>query len=553
MSNIPKIMKGGKELTSQSVIANALIIEKQIQENEAARNVWEKYDPDKKYVPGNKVEDNGSSFVCLQPAQGKKPIDYPTYWKLIAAAGSGLSDATQLPIVDTGNHYTAGDTNSALQEIAERVGDLSNLETESNADLVNAINEINANVGEKEELLTTVKTSTVDAINELFNDKVNKNELVANVKDFGAVGNGTDNDSTAINNALNASNNIFIPEGTYYVGDTEFLIQSTKIIRGAGRNKTIILIDEGDQNVFHFKNVEAFQIKDLTIRKKNANASNTTAIYSDGCYNSLIMNVLVNYVDTAIQMENGQANTIFNFDSWYFTKYGILLSGGNNDHNIKDVFLNGQLTNGETGAGHGIRMLFKCEAVCFSNIEVILCNYAITTDGTDAIGNRPAYCRFTDCFFDSANHGALFDNAVDFKFNNCWFSNRPSSGCYIDRCEDFTFTNTSFMNSAKHGCEVTAEAKRTSFLNCSFVSNGTEASGSIYHGLYIQPNTTDFIVSHCKFYNGLGFAEQQAWGVLVDSGASDRYIITENLVTGNTAGGVYDGGTGTNKRVDYNF
>lgn len=479
------------------------------------------YNSATQYVKLDCVYHEGCTWLAKRPVQGVSPVDGDD-WTMLA------------------------------QGFSAEEKDLLYALKQSNTDLVNTINEINANVGEKEELLTTVKTSTVDAINELFNDKVNKNELVANVKDFGAVGNGTDNDSTAINNALNASNNIFIPEGTYYVGDTEFLIQSTKIIRGAGRSKTIILIDEGDQNVFHFKNVEAFQIKDLTIRKRNTNASNTTAIYSDGCYNSLIMNVSVEYVDVAIQMENGQANTIFNFDAWYFTKYGIYLSGGNNDHNIKDVFLNGQLTNGETGAGHGIRMIFKCEAVCFSNVEVILCDYAITTDGTYTIGNRPAHCRFTDCFFDSANNGALFDKAVDFKFNNCWFSNRPNHGCHIQKCEDFTFTNTSFINSAKHGCEVSDEAKRTSFLNCSFVSNGTEASG-VYYGLYIYPNTTDFIVSHCKFYNGLGFAEQQAWGVFVEDGTSDRYIITENLVTGNTAGGVYDGGTGTNKRVDYNF
>jgi hypothetical protein len=134
---MPKIMKANKELTSQSVIANALIIEKQIQESENARKVWETYSNTKNYVPGNKVEYNGSSYVCLQNSTGKIPVNFPTYWQLIAAAGTGLTDARQLPIVDTGNYYTIDDTNSALQEVGQRLNLKQNTSNIIHTDTVN--------------------------------------------------------------------------------------------------------------------------------------------------------------------------------------------------------------------------------------------------------------------------------------------------------------------------------------------------------------------------------------------------------------------------------
>ena len=53
-----------------------------------------------------------------------------------------------------------------------------------------------------------------------------------NVKDYGAVGNGSTNDLTAIQNALNAGGKIFFPNGTYKVNGTLTLIADTEIDLG---------------------------------------------------------------------------------------------------------------------------------------------------------------------------------------------------------------------------------------------------------------------------------------------------------------------------------
>ena len=98
--------------------------ETQRQENEAARqtaeqarNVFEDYDADKAYVPGNKVTWQGSSYVCTAACTGIAPPD-AAHWLLMAKKGT---DGATMPAAglfgfdvdpDTGQLrlYYTGDT-----------------------------------------------------------------------------------------------------------------------------------------------------------------------------------------------------------------------------------------------------------------------------------------------------------------------------------------------------------------------------------------------------------------------------------------------------------
>jgi len=60
---------------------------------------------------------------------------------VIASAGGTITNATQLPITDTGNYFAVDNTNAALQQAGQKIGNLTLLTTTSNTDLVGAINE----------------------------------------------------------------------------------------------------------------------------------------------------------------------------------------------------------------------------------------------------------------------------------------------------------------------------------------------------------------------------------------------------------------------------
>jgi hypothetical protein len=69
------------------------------------------------------------------------------------------------------------------------------------------------------------------------NTKVAKGDLVVNVRDYGAVGNGVTNDTTAIQAALSASKHVLIPPGMNCLVSTITLTQSDQILTCAGGSK----------------------------------------------------------------------------------------------------------------------------------------------------------------------------------------------------------------------------------------------------------------------------------------------------------------------------
>ena len=87
----------------------------------------------------------------------------------------------------------------------------------------------------------TQTSGTARTIDSKFKDTIS-------VKDFGALGNGSNNDTAAIQNALNAAAgtaNVFLPAGTYIVHDT-ILIPSNTYFHGSGEASIIKMQDNID-------------------------------------------------------------------------------------------------------------------------------------------------------------------------------------------------------------------------------------------------------------------------------------------------------------------
>jgi len=86
-----------------------------------------------------------------------------------------------------------------------------------------------------------------------------------------------------------------------------------------------------------------------------------------------------------------------------------------------------------------------------------------------------------------------------------------------------------------------------------FAANGYESIGN-FNDIYIAPNINDFDYSHNSFgpENGLG-TNYTNYGILLDAGTSDGYVMAFNRGNGLISSVVYDGGTGLNKYVDQNL
>lgn len=375
---------------------------------------------------------------------------------------------------------------------------------------------------------------------------------------FGAKGDGVTDDTAAIQSAKSAAatggGTLYLPAGTYYVGTSEILFQNyTGIIEGAGRNKTYIHFDNGSQNVLTFQDCNTLTLRNFTMVKKTPDASNTTAIFMKSCNYCTIEGVFVAQTHNGIKIEGGQAGTIQNVDIWYFTSTGLWFNGSLNDWNVRDCFINGEskTSPGSTGTGKGIFLYDKAEALNFSDIEIILCDYCLFTDATaNTAGQRAGFSNFTRCFFDSSNSGVRVEKAESIRFNQCSFSNRPNDGIIIDNCFDLSFVQCSFNGNGKNGCVIGTNAVRTLFDGCEMKSNSASSEG--YKGLYFASNCQDFTITGCFATNVWWAPQVQTHGIWIDGGC-DHYIITNNNLRGNGTAGIQDNAVGADRVVANNL
>lgn len=257
-----KIVKARKVLTSEALNAEMIINENIRKANENARNVFEAYDNTKTYIKGNKVSYNGSSYVNLISCVGVIPTASATNWLIIASAGAGLTDASQLPITDTGNYYTTDNTGDALQEVGQRIGDLSLLETTSNTDLVVAINE---------------NATNINVLSKHRKGSINVAELV------NCLGDGVNFDDVAFQYAVNNYRVVYVPEpDVYYRFEHKVSVPSNTTIIGLGL--PFIYNDTANaEPVFEIVGTSEARLRRVKLKNlKIRNGTASAGAYTDG-------------------------------------------------------------------------------------------------------------------------------------------------------------------------------------------------------------------------------------------------------------------------------
>lgn len=117
---------------------------------------------------------------------------------------------------------------------------------------------------------------------------VSKQADVVSVKDFGAVGDGSTNDTSAFQAALNASQNVYVPPGEYLITSDLYIPDRNTSIFGSGMGVSKIVAGSsftgtlfGVTGGYFTSHDRVFSIKDLSVLTKagGAGASYGTAFY----------------------------------------------------------------------------------------------------------------------------------------------------------------------------------------------------------------------------------------------------------------------------------
>lgn len=319
---------------------------------------------------------------------------------------------------------------------------------------------------------------------------------------------------------------------------------------GSGRTATRIQQFTPSQVVFNVTG-DFFDVRGMTIEYQSQGTSGGVGIKNDANFYSTIDDIYMYRPFIGVQYLNA-ANShtgqrIFIEDA---TQNACMVIGAVNVVWDKFQLLNSNTTTLCTSGC--IRLDGAVEGCNFFNGHTYQGVYGLVTAAvTYTFGAIPAYNKFHGVYFDACTT-SIVDKTIEIDFVDCWFSARPGNGLYIVEADGVRITGGGAVNCGQSGILWENTALRVSVKNCTLRGNSTTA-GNTYSGVTVAANSTDFTITGVQAMNTfVGFGIQK-YGIDILAGTSDRYVVADNLVTGNGTGGVSDGGTGVNKRVANNY
>lgn len=382
------------------------------------------------------------------------------------------------------------------------------------------------------------------------------------VLDFGADPTGGTDSKDQIQAAVNAAQaasgtTVLIPQGTYKISAPISIISPVSIIGMAGA--TIIAPNFASGSAFQIVPPSGWPYDSgVAIANINFKAS---VVRTSGAYLSSNNGYYVTV--TRCQFLNGYngihltgpAATGFYVKDCIFannTNDNILIDAatglqGSVDVVLQDLWIHGAGPTSQSVSGVHLK---AAGDIVLRHVSTVWSGSALRVQ--PASGNRIQALVCNECFFDSGSgYGVYVDTSaggvVDLiKIANTWIATNGQGGVALTGSaliRHVDLLNCVISNNDGNGVLLNNTLVRnTSIIGCSISSN----TGN---GIAAVAGVVNFKVIGCTIGQSGEFSGNVGWGIYIASGGSDYYIVSNNKITDNTAGQLYDGGTGVNKTV----
>jgi hypothetical protein len=376
-----------------------------------------------------------------------------------------------------------------------------------------------------------------------------KLQEIVSVKDFGATGDGTTDDTAAIQLALNAGQNgaVFFPTGTYKVSSA-LTVNSFTHVFGSGYN-AVIKTNNSTANIFNIGGPFVY-ISDISF---DSSVTRTSGVFVDilsGANRFRIQNFWMTNAFTGICIRNTSATVtiaqgqILNCTA--ATGTGIKVEGGI-DLTISDILMDNAA---QTFAGIYVT---KADDLAIDSCSIITSGQAlfIQADNTVIVSVWA-----TNTFFDNSTRGLYIDakNAGTIArclFDQCWFSSSAQQGVLIDADATGVVNGIDF-----NGCHVFLNQTEGITIfngNCSNIQiHDCAIAGNTVYGVSIGQNINSVSVQDCSINNGYGVGANGT-GIFVNSGTGSNLRICNNNLSNNTTASLTYLATGSNNIISGNI
>lgn len=342
---------------------------------------------------------------------------------------------------------------------------------------------------------------------------------VYNVKSYGAIGNGTADDTSAINSTITAAGTngtVFFPPGTYRL-TAQLTIDSNIRLVGSGMRSTVLLRAHTAAHVLALNGTtttNGASVFDLSIDGNRTSFTGAADEIAIGGTGNIISRVRITNFDAIGIQAYGKRQRIFQCEivgvasASVGSTFGIWAqdNAGVEDLVVDQCDIRDCRLNGFFGAGTVVNSYFKG-----NHRQVTPTGGGQLALGSDA-GSLQSLAA-NNVIDQGGGAGASgFELLGNVKVSENFVGNQGNAGIVIQQGTQTEVVNNTVYNSAMAGIAVVA-------------------------------NVTDFTIANNNVYNN------GTYGIIVSSGTSNRYVITGNNCNTNTTANFSDGGTGTTKTV----
>ena len=391
------------------------------------------------------------------------------------------------------------------------------------------------------------------------------------VKDFGAAGDGTTDDTTAIQNAINEINSlgggvVFFPAGTYNVSST-LTVSNYVTLQGSGPKASYIRTTSATNNVVNITGsfTGVFNLGFTTTQTAQTAGS---YIVADGIYcyiNNFYMSkpyqgVYVSGVFTFIQEglieDVTSRNVTSNGSSFVINNTAGPTTGGEADCYINNIIC--RVSSNTTSTWPSFCVNWESgAAVHVENCELLQADIALNVSPKSGYVDLAG--RFTNTYFDTIlSHCALISpqatssEAISINFTCCEFGANGGNGLSIIQASSeidsqITITSCEFSNYIPNtGTGLYVSTGTGQLINLDVVNTKFGFIGSGFQDGISINNACNYTINGCD-------ASYNARYGIHTQGSSNNYIVVNNRTISNVTAGVLDSATGSTKNVSGNI
>jgi len=383
-----------------------------------------------------------------------------------------------------------------------------------------------------------------------------------NVKtDCGATGDGSTNDTTkiqsCISTAASSGQGIYFPPGTYLISAALTISSGNMLLYGTNSGTTRIVQSTSTANVFTIANagnpVNQVTLRQLQLEYSSSGPSGLT-VYCDNCWRTTFWHVIFGDPGTPHLFSTGiwanGGNQIFVEES----QFNLTASQGMYFTGTGDVYLSNLEINDDSGDTNTTGVVFDSGVggIYATNVNVTSGETGFLFENTQAGGIVPKFGFFTNCLADTLNGvGWDFEAAASMRLTNSWAAT-GFYGIIAKAVDGLSITDSRIYNNSQAGIWLDTGATDVTIKDSTITANSRTTPGAD-PGVLVAAGVGRFQILDNQIGATDGFGSTQSYGVLINTGSSDNFMIVGNDLQNNITGEYANGGTGVHTVIASNL